>query len=98
MSGGIVSDARRRAARVHAGRSEECGFCGRRVFGNGGKVAHARSHVRRGEAVELVRFFDLVTGTGRIFLRTDDAERIERFIASGYSIAGVASTEPGEQR
>jgi hypothetical protein len=39
----------------HARRAHECGLCGKVVFGNGGKVAHGRSHVKRGEAVELLK-------------------------------------------
>lgn len=34
-------EARRERARKHASRSEECP-CGRRVYGNGGKVSHYR--------------------------------------------------------
>jgi hypothetical protein len=40
---------------THAKRGHTCGLCGKVVFGNGGKVAHGRGHVRRGEAVELLK-------------------------------------------
>lgn len=40
---------------THARRGHECSLRGKVVYANGGKVAHGRSHVRRGEAVELLK-------------------------------------------
>jgi len=82
MSNAYTSDGRRRSSMTHARRGHECSLCGRVVFGNGGQVAHGRGHVRRGEAVELVRHFE--TGdTGRVFLAPDDAH-VGQFEAKGY--------------
>lgn len=39
---GVVTDARRRAAQVHAGRKHTC-VCGKVVFGNGGQSSHQKA-------------------------------------------------------
>lgn len=67
---------------VHATRGHQCEFCPKVSFGNGGKVAHGRAHVRRGEAVELVKYFDAET-TGRVFFAPDDPH-VEAFKDKGY--------------
>ena len=38
---------RKEIASVHAKRAWDCSICGKRVFGNGGKSAHMRKHVRQ---------------------------------------------------
>ena len=68
---------------THAKRGHDCTICGKTSFGNGGKVAHARGHVRRGEAVELVKFYGYDISPSRIFLAPAD-EDVERLIAKGY--------------
>lgn len=70
---------------THATRGHECSLCERVVFGNGGQVAHGRGHVRRGEAVELVKHYACSPPmTSRLFLAPGD-ERIGRFKAQGFS-------------
>lgn len=55
------------------------------VFGNGGEVAHGRAHVRRGEAVELLkRYASYPPMSDRIFLAPGDADRISYFIGRGF--------------
>lgn len=41
-----TAGGKRRSSMTHARRGGACDFCKRLVFGNGRKVAHARSHVR----------------------------------------------------
>lgn len=79
MSRGYSSSGKRLSAMTHASRGHECGLCGRVVFGNGGRVSHGRGHVRRGEAVELVKHYGHPVGTSRVFLAPDD-ERVAWFI------------------
>jgi len=69
---------------THGNRGHECDLCGRVVFGNGGKVSHGRSHVRKGEAVELFKSYG--DSSSRLFLAPGDP-RIEKFIAKGYEKA-----------
>lgn len=70
---------------THARRGHQCEFCEKVAFGNGGKVSHGRSHVRRGEAVELVKHYStwpqIVT---RIFVAAGDQERIEKYLGEGF--------------
>ena len=81
-----TGDGRRRSSMTHARRGHECSLCGKVVFGNGGKVAHGRGHVKRGEAVELVKYYATLASPSRFFLAPDD-ERIERFKADGFEEA-----------
>jgi hypothetical protein len=69
---------------THARRGHPCAFCERVVFGNGGEVAHGRSHVRRGEAVELVKHYGGYPPLlSRLFLATDDG-LIAEMLAEGF--------------
>ena len=70
-----------RKAAVHARRGEVCRFCGATVRGNGGRVAHGRSHVRAGDAVELVG----PTGRARVFLPAVDAELKDEWLLVGWT-------------
>lgn len=54
MSGACLADG---SSITHARRGHECSFCRRTVFGNDGKVSHARCHVRDGEAVALEKYY-----------------------------------------
>lgn len=63
--------------RAHAGRSHECSLCGKKVYGNGGQSAHGRAHVRRGEAVELVKWYEGASSPSRLFLAPDDPKVAE---------------------
>lgn len=83
MSNAYTSDGRRISSMTHAKRGHQCEFCDMVAFGNGGSVAHSRSHVRRGEVVELVKHYP-DQSPGRIFLRVCDKERIQRFLDYGY--------------
>lgn len=85
MSSRYTADGKRLSSMTHARRCHPCEFCDRAPFGNGGMVAHARSHVRSGQAVELVIEYPY-TGTSRIFLPSADTDRIRRFIDDGYVI------------
>lgn len=79
---------KRRSSQTHARRGHECEFCDAVSHGNGGKVAHARAHVRRGEAVELVMDMPYPFGPSRFFLACGDVERIAEWTARGYAVAG----------
>lgn len=84
VSGAYTSDGRRRSSMTHATRGHECELCGRVVFGNGGEVSHGRRHVRRGEAVELVKHYETYPPmSNRVFLAPDD-ERRAFFTGRGY--------------
>jgi hypothetical protein len=75
---------------THARRGHPCDFCDSTVFGNGGKVAHGRAHVRRGEAVELLKEYATYPPMStRLFLPAGDP-RIDTFKADGYSEVGRA--------
>lgn len=88
MSRAHTSSGKRRSGMTHATRGHHCDFCDNVSFGNGGKVAHARSHVRAGEAVELVRFWAHMPSPSRVFLPVADTDRIERFLSDGYLRGG----------
>lgn len=77
-----MADGRRRSSMTHARRGHKCSLCERVAFGNGGQVSHGRGHVRRGEAVELVKWYDWQTSS-RMFLAPDD-ERIPGMLANGF--------------
>jgi hypothetical protein len=67
---------------THASRGHACQLCGKISFGNGGQVSHGRGHVRRGEAIELVKHYD-AESSSRLFVSPDD-ERIADFKARGF--------------
>lgn len=84
MSGAYTSDGRRLSSMTHARRGHECDFCGRVSFGNGGQVSHARAHVRRGQAVELVKHYDTYPPmSNRRFLPVGDP-KIAALLNDGY--------------
>lgn len=87
MSGAYTSDGRRRSSMTHATRGHQCDLCGRTVFGNGGQVSHGRGHVKRGEAVELVKHYAgsyPPMSPMRVFLAPDDA-RVAEFTTRGFA-------------
>jgi len=71
---------------THAKRGRQCEFCDKIAYGNGGKVAHARSHVRRSEAVELEKWFGGISGMGRVFIAAHDEQEIAKWIERGYEV------------
>jgi hypothetical protein len=71
---------------THARRGHDCPLCGKRVFGNGGKVAHARGHVRKGELVELVKWYSTLPSPSRLFIDPADTERIARNVELGFEL------------
>jgi hypothetical protein len=80
-----TSSGKRRSSMTHATRGHECEICGRVVFGNGGEVSHGRGHVRRGEAVELVKHYAIYPPmSSRLFLSPAD-ERRTYFAGQGFS-------------
>lgn len=84
MSRTHTNHGKRLSSMTHASQSHTCDFCGRVAYGNGGQVSHARSHVRRGEAIELVKEYEFQDlGTGRVFLAPDD-DRIAWFVGRGF--------------
>lgn len=84
MSYAYTADGKRRSSMTHARRGHECSLCGRVVFGNGGQVSHGRGHVKRGEAVELVKHFGTYPPlSSRLFLAPTD-EKIARFLGEGF--------------
>lgn len=75
---------KRISSMTHARRGHPCSFCDEVPYGNGGQVAHGRKHVRRGEAVEIVKHYGTYPPTSnRMFLSVDD-ERVERYLSEGY--------------
>jgi hypothetical protein len=71
--------------KAHASRGYKCELCGQTVFGNGGKVSHGRAHVRRSEAVELVKdYASYPLMTSRVFIAAEDKTRIEDLLNSGF--------------
>ena len=84
MSGAYTSDGRRRSSMTHTRRGHRCELCERTVFGNGGQVAHGRGHVRRGEAVELVKHYGTYPPISTRFFLTPDDERVARYLAEGF--------------
>lgn len=86
MSRGYTADGRRISSMTHARRGHQCEFCDKVSFGNGGQVAHGRSHVRRGEAVELVKHFAVYPPmSSRLFLAAGD-DRIVGYLSNGYEV------------
>lgn len=84
MGRAYTSNGKRISSMTHARRGHECEFCGRTVFGNGGQVSHGRGHVRRGEAVEVVKHYPTDPPTSmRMFLAPDDLI-VERRLANGF--------------
>lgn len=77
---------KRNSSKVHARRGHPCGFCDKVPFGNGGQVAHARTHVRSGEAVELVKDMLYPFSPSRIFLPAGNQDQIAGFIGKGYEM------------
>ena len=77
---------KRNSSKTHARRAHGCDFCDQTSRGNGGKVAHARKHVRSGEAVELVKWYSMQTNPSRVFLAVGEVERIARFQREGYTL------------
>lgn len=85
MSSRYTADGRRISSMTHARQAHTCSLCQRVSYGNGGEVAHSRSHVRRGEAVELVKEYGHPAGTSRVFLAPDD-ERMDWFMNRGFEV------------
>lgn len=86
MSSAYTADGRRRSSMTHARRGHTCDLCGKTVFGNGGKVAHGRSHVRRGEAVELLKEYATYPPMStREFFAPDDPT-VAKWLADGFRI------------
>lgn len=84
MSAAYTTGGKRRSAMTHASRGHKCDLCSRTVFGNGGQVSHGRGHVKRGEAVELIKHYGTYPPMStRLFLAVND-ERIARFITEGF--------------
>ena len=97
MSGAYDGAGKRISSKTHARRGHQCPFCARTVFGNGGQVSHARSHVTRGEAVEMLKEYATYPPiTSRLFLASDDP-RIHQMLSEGYTLidAGVAELGRG---
>jgi hypothetical protein len=84
MSSRYTASGKRISSMTHAKRSHTCDLCGRVGFGNGAETAHGRSHVRRGEAVELVRHYAMVgVAPSRLFLPPEDP-RVTDALDRGY--------------
>ena len=87
MSARYTADGKRRSSQTHARRGHQCPFCPKVAYGNGGQVSHARWHVARGQAVELVKHFGTYPPmVNRTFVPTDDTERIEQLKSNGYGV------------
>lgn len=91
MSRSYDSAGKRNSSKVHSRRSHPCSFCEKAPFGNGGRVAHARTHVLSGEAVELVKDLFYPFPPSRIFLPAGNTDQIASFIADGYAIVAPRS-------
>ncbi|WP_396908135.1 hypothetical protein [Mycolicibacterium sp.] len=90
MSSRYTSDGRRRSSMTHARRGHECSLCGQVVFGNGGKVSHGRSHVKRGEAVELLKAYaSYPPMSTREFFAPDDPI-VAKWLNEGFRIVDQA--------
>lgn len=83
MSSRYTADGRRKSSMTHAKRGHKCDLCTETVFGNGGRVSHGRAHVRRGEAVELVKEYEYSQSPTRFFVVKDDP-RIARWLVEGF--------------
>lgn len=79
MSSRYTADGRRKSSITHSRRGHKCPLCGRVVFGNGGQVAHGRSHVRKGELVEVVKHYPHMASPSRFFVAPGEAERWEGY-------------------
>lgn len=86
MSNAYTSDGKRRSSQTHARRGHQCEFCEQVSFGNGGNVAHARTHVRSGEAIELVRETLYAVSASRYFMPAGDPELLASFLDRGYAV------------
>ena len=86
MSSAYTADGRRRSSMTHARRGHPCDLCDKTVFGNGGKVSHGRSHVRRGEAIELLKEYPTWPPMStREFFAPDDP-KVAQWLADGFRI------------
>jgi hypothetical protein len=84
VSKGYTSDGRRISSMTHARRSHTCDLCGHVGWGNGSEAAHGRAHVRRGEAVELVKEYEYPgMAPSRVFLPPDDP-RVAEYLDRGF--------------
>jgi hypothetical protein len=73
---------------THASRGHDCGFCDRRVYGNGGQVAHGRMHVRRGHAVEVVKHYATYPPVrSRFFVAPDE---VPKWVADGFAVEAAS--------
>jgi hypothetical protein len=86
MSRTHTADGRRISSMTHARRQHTCPLCGQTGNGNGFEASHGRAHVRRGEAVELEKYYEWDGSTGRAFLAPDDTGTIDKYLALGYSL------------
>ncbi len=82
---------KRTSSKVHARRGHPCSFCEKVAFGNGGHVAHARTHLRSGEAVELVKDMPYPFSPSRIFLPSGHHDQIASFLGKGYAFVPAQS-------
>lgn len=80
---------KRNSSKTHARRPHPCDFCDAISHGNGGRVAHARRHVRAGEAVEFVKWYSMSVSPSRAFLPPDAYERIDWFLQQGYELVPI---------
>jgi hypothetical protein len=88
MSSRYTADGRRISSMTHARRSHTCELCGHVGFGNGAETAHGRAHVRRGEAVEMVREYAMVgIAPSRVFVAPTDTARVEDLRGRGFAEA-----------
>jgi hypothetical protein len=72
---------------THASRQHTCELCGQVGNGNGFRAAHGRAHVRRGEAVELVRHYGMVgVSPSRLFIDATDRVKIADLEARGFTV------------
>lgn len=78
-----MADGRRKSSMTHATRGHPCSLCDNIAYGNGGAVSHGRAHVRRGEAVELLKLYPYTNDSSRLFLAPGDL-LIEKFLGEGY--------------
>lgn len=73
---------------THATRGHACDLpaCDVVSFGNGGRVAHGRGHVRRGEAVELVKEYEFPgMSPSRLFLTPEDP-KVAELLRRGFEL------------